>query len=132
MMPIFVWPPLIVGLLAALLGVGVILRRRASRARLAFAANQIIDAMADVVLVLDRNGTVCIANQGACRLSGKTERELVGRPVTALDHSFMNDEQWNTPLCDGVVWDQRAPFTSRPGAARILSISASCMRDQTQ
>ena len=50
----------------------------------ASAANEIINAMADALLVMDNEGFVRVANGAACRLFHQTEDELVGSHIRDL------------------------------------------------
>src|SRR5216117_259477 len=50
----------------------------------AYAARGIIEAMADALLVLDRDGMVRVVNPAACQLFGSSERQLLGQPIEAL------------------------------------------------
>src|SRR5438309_9110757 len=55
----------------------------------ALAAEQIIDTMADALLVLDHEGTVRAANQAAFQLFGYPKAEMVGIPIaTTLGNLF--------------------------------------------
>lgn len=60
----------------------------------AFAAPEIIFAMTEGLLVLDREGLVRIANPAFCRLSGQTEKNLLGSPVWKTVPDFFDQEKF--------------------------------------
>jgi len=118
----------------AVLGFVAITARTIRRYRLvnvtaAFAANEIIDAMADALVVFDTDRTVRVVNQGACRLFGKPESELVGRPVTAMDGELFTAEWLDRLMRAGSIRDDEITLVPGQGEAVTLSVTASVMRD---
>jgi PAS domain-containing protein len=73
----------------AVLGFIILTARAVWRFRLvditpAFAATEIINAMADALLVLDKEGTVRVANRAACQLFKRPENLLIGNRIQNL------------------------------------------------
>ena len=135
----YAWPPLIVGVMTAMLGIAVLVARVIWRYHLvditpAFAANQIIHTLADALVVLDREGVVRVVNQAACELFRRSTTELVGKPVTALSHTFLTQQQLETLFHGGTIRDHELALLANAdqGGIQILNVSASMMRDQTQ
>lgn len=96
----------------------------------AFAAAQIVDTMADGLLVLDRDGVIRVANAAACQLFGRAATaDLVGQPVTTMWNSFLSPARLDSLLQRGTLQDQETTLISRDGQEVILSLSASVMRD---
>src|SRR5262245_12816888 len=75
----------------AVLGFTILTARAVWRYRLvditpAFAATQIINAMADALLVLDNEGTVRVANRAACQLFKRLDKQLIGNSMQCMTH----------------------------------------------
>ncbi|HXG51620.1 MAG TPA: ATP-binding protein [candidate division Zixibacteria bacterium] len=87
-LPAFGVPLYPVGFLPVLASI-VLAARAVRRYRLidvtpAFAAEQVINAMADALLILDHEGIVRVANPAACRLFERQQNRLIGSPVGEL------------------------------------------------
>ncbi len=92
----------------------------------AFAANEIVETMADALLVFDREGVIRVANEAATEMLGSPKQELIGTPATTLDANWF----------DGALGGLAKPLQhaevrfSRPdGEERTALISISMMRD---
>ena len=96
-----------------------------------FAANHILAMMADALLVLDRQGVVRVANRAACDLLGKGEAALVGMSITTISGQFLTPQQTESFLCNGDIYTYEINLTTEQGETRVLSVSASWIRDQT-
>jgi PAS domain S-box-containing protein len=94
----------------------------------AFAAREIIDAMADAVLVLDRDGMVRVVNPAACHVFGSSERRLLGQPFDALTSAVSTTEGLGELIRSGSVRDREVSIAGADQAT-ILSVSSSVMRD---
>lgn len=121
----------------AVLGFTLITARAIWRYRLvditpAFAAKEIISAMADALLVLDRDGVVRVVNPAACQLLGKSEAELVGAPVTTVAGAIPDGQTLAARILNGAIGDQDVAVPLRRGGMAILSLSSFVMRDQTR
>jgi diguanylate cyclase (GGDEF)-like protein/PAS domain S-box-containing protein len=92
----------------------------------AFAANEIVETMADALLVLDREGVVRVANEAATEMLWSPKQELIGMPAAILDATWF----------DGALGGLAKPLQhaevkfSRPdGEERTALISVSMVRD---
>ncbi len=118
----------------AVLGFIAITARAIRRYRLvdvtaAFAANEIVNAMADALVVLDPEGTVRVINPVACRLFGKSESELVGRPVTVIDGALFTPGWLDRLTRAGNICDDEIILRAGPTGAVTLSVTATVMRE---
>jgi PAS domain S-box-containing protein len=96
-----------------------------------FAANHILAMMADALLVLDRQGVVRVVNRAACGLLGKGEADLVGVPITTISGQFFTPQQTESLLGNGDVYSYEISLATEQDDVRVLSVSASWMRDHT-
>lgn len=96
----------------------------------AFAATQILRTMADTLLVLDHEGVVRVANQAACHLFGRAEKELIGRPLWTLSVTLLPRERLERALRSGVIQRYEATHTTQDGEELVLDISVSAIPDQ--
>lgn len=94
----------------------------------AFAARELLDAMADAVLVLDREGTVRVVNPAACQLFGTTERQLLGQPVDALTRTISTTAGLGAMIRSGSIRDYEVSIATAEQPT-ILSVSSLLMRD---
>ncbi len=96
----------------------------------AFAAREIINAMADALLVLDNQGTVRVANRAACQLFRLPENALLGSriqhlaPIIAAP-KFILDRV----ILSGSVRDYEFPLIDQETSVATLSASSFVMRD---
>lgn len=96
------------------------------------AAKQIINTMVNPLLVLDREGSIRIVNTASCQLFGKPEEALVGHPVTAAHPAFLSPDDLHALLKQDRVHDYELMLPLTPQGTRVVSLSASVMRDQRQ
>jgi PAS domain S-box-containing protein len=96
-----------------------------------FAANHILTMMADALLVLDRQGVVRVVNRAACELLGKGEADLVGMPITTISGQFLTPQQTESLICNGDVYSYEISLATEQDDVRVLSVSASWIRDHT-
>jgi PAS domain S-box-containing protein len=96
-----------------------------------FAANHILTMMADALLVLDRQGVVRVANRAACELLGKREADLVGMPITTISGQFFTPQETESLVCNGDVYSYEISLATEQDDVRMLSVSASWIRDHT-
>lgn len=97
----------------------------------AFAANEIINAMADALLVLDHDGIVRVANRAACDLFEKTEKEIVGTPIRDLTSAISQPERGlDRLLVTGSLRNFESRMPNRGEAITVLSTSSYVMHDQ--
>ncbi|MCH8055351.1 MAG: GAF domain-containing protein [Deltaproteobacteria bacterium] len=98
----------------------------------AFAVKEIINAMTDALFVLDHDGVVRIVNQAACQLLGKTERELVGAPITTITSAISTPERLDTLMLGGSIRDYEISLPARQDGITTLSVSSFVICDQNQ
>ncbi|MBI2209570.1 MAG: GAF domain-containing protein [Deltaproteobacteria bacterium] len=121
----------------AVLGFALITARAIWRYRLvditpAFAAREIINVVADALLVLDRDGVVRVVNPAACQLLGKSEVELVGTPITTVAGAIPDGQALAARILNGAIGDQDVAVPLRRGGMTLLSLSSFVMRDQAR
>ncbi len=95
----------------------------------ALAAEQIISGIADALLVLDREGTVRVANHAASRLFGHSPAELIGRPVAATVGDLFGQDLIDAVAVAGLVREHEIHYRSRDGKALTLDITGCVTRD---
>ncbi|MBI3253015.1 MAG: PAS domain S-box protein [Candidatus Omnitrophica bacterium] len=95
-----------------------------------FAAKKIVDTMADVLVVLDAEGMIQVANPAAEKLFGLPAARLIGRPVSLMHENFLTKAQEEALAERGVVPDYSIVLGKAPNE-KILSVSAAAMRDDT-
>ena len=92
------------------------------------AAGQIINTMAEALLVLDREGVVRLVNGPASHRFGLTREELVGKPLADTLHDKLFLAQLDDLLASGgSLHDCELPYTQKNGDTRILSLKTSIM-----
>jgi two-component system, NarL family, sensor histidine kinase UhpB len=96
-----------------------------------FAANHILAMMADALLVLDCQGVVRVVNRAACELLGKGEADLVGMPITTISSQFFTPQQTESLISNGDVYNYEISLATEQDDVRVLSVSASWIRDHT-
>src|SRR5688500_518903 len=97
----------------------------------AFAAEEIVATMSDGLLVLDRNGTLRVANSAACEMFGYSREELIGRPIADTIGKQSLPPQLNMghlALLNNIQ-NFEMLYATPAGNNVTLSISASVMRD---
>jgi PAS domain S-box-containing protein len=95
----------------------------------ALAAEPIIQTMADALLVLDREGTVRVANQASFQLFGCSRTELVGRPISAALGDLFGQEKIEGLARSGVMREYETHYRTREGRSLTLDITGSVTRD---
>lgn len=63
-----------------------------------FAAKQIMDTMADALVVLDADGFIRLVNQASCEMLKKTEKELLGKSLFDVSPGFLKRENFQDLL----------------------------------
>jgi PAS domain S-box-containing protein len=94
----------------------------------AFAAREILDAMADAVLVLDRDGIVRVVNPAACQLLRSTERRLLGQSIEALTPTISTTAGLGPMIRSGSIRGHEISIATAEQVT-ILSVSSLLMRD---
>ena len=98
----------------------------------AFAAPQIIANIPSGLFVYDHDGVICIMNEMACQMFGKTEAELVGTSMQNLFGPFLQPEHIDAMLTQGSIPDSEALIPGPEGRSRICRFSSSVIRDVGQ
>jgi len=118
----------------AVLGFIILAARAVWRFRLvditpAFAATEIINAMADALLVLDNEGTVRVANRAACQLFKRPENLLLGNRIQNLTSTIAPPEFiLDRVILSGSVRDYEFPLIDQYTGRATLSVSSFAMR----
>lgn len=95
-----------------------------------FAAEQILKTMADALLVVDRDGTIRVANEAANQLLSDTGRiELEGQKVNLNGMDFFQKQNLARLLWTGGVQNHEIVYASKIHGNRTLDISTSVVRD---
>ena len=118
-----------------ILGLTVLMSRAVWRYRLleitpALAAEQIIDTMADGVLVLDHEGIVRVANQAAVHLFGYPKEALVGKPLGTMLGDRFGQEHINALAAMAVVQQHETLYHTEEGKTLTLDVTGSVARDR--
>jgi PAS domain S-box-containing protein len=95
----------------------------------AFAAKQILKTMADTLLVLDSEGVIRVANHAACRMFGKEEKELVGKPLWLISGNLLPKNRLQRVLRSGAIQRYQTLYSSQQ-AKLLLDISVSSVPNQ--
>jgi PAS domain S-box-containing protein len=91
------------------------------------AAEEIIQAMDDALLVMDNEGIVRVANHSACRIFSRAENELEGASIAVLAQVFDADAgPLARRIVDGTLRNHE--YTAHDGKADV-SLSSFIMRD---
>ena len=97
----------------------------------AFAAKQIIETMADLLLVFDRHETVRLVNQTASDLFGYAPQELIGHSLQEVDDLVFSGKL--APLVRArMVRNQELLCTTKSGTRRMLGMSVSVMHERNE
>lgn len=95
------------------------------------AAGEIINTMADGLIVFDLSGHILLANHAVERILGYPPSELVGRSVdllvTDFDATIRHSDRLQRVLEGGTARDQERRFLKRDGSVVDVSISASSL-----
>jgi PAS domain S-box-containing protein len=119
----------------AVLGFIILTARAVWRFRLveitpALAATEIINAMADALLVLDNEGTVRVANRAAGQLFRRPENRLIGNRIQSLTPIIAPPEFiLDRVILSGSIRDYEFPLIDQQTGRATLSVSSFAMRD---
>ena len=119
----------------AVLGFVILAARAVWRFRLveitpAFAAAEIINAMADALLVLDNEGTIRVANRAAGQLFKRPDNLLIGNRIQSLTPLIAPPEFiLDRVILSGSVRDYEFPLLDQQMGRATLSVSSFAMRD---
>jgi PAS domain S-box-containing protein len=119
----------------AVLGFVILTARAVWRFRLveitpAFAAAEIINAIADALLVLDNKGTVRVANRAAGQLFKRPENMLIGNRIQSLIPIIAPPEFiLDRVILSGSIRDYEFPLIDQQMGRATLSVSSFPMRD---
>lgn len=94
-----------------------------------FAANRILDTMEGLVVVVDLEGKISVANPSLCELLDYDERKLKGQKISII---FGEEKQDIFELTekDWVLHDEEMEWKRRDGTTVEISISASIITDK--
>jgi diguanylate cyclase (GGDEF)-like protein/PAS domain S-box-containing protein len=94
----------------------------------------IINSLIDSVIVVDRDGRICMLNTATCELLGYTEAELIGAPIAqVLDDDNLQIGQGVTGgelLAPGLRLHGERCYRTRDGDAVPVLLSASCIEGE--
>jgi diguanylate cyclase (GGDEF)-like protein/PAS domain S-box-containing protein len=110
----------------------VIWRYRFADLTPAFAATEIMATMPDALVVLDRGGAVGLVNKAAVQLFERPESSLVGMDIGGLIGKPIGSEILEKLLRGGSVRDYEFLFSKDESPAKVISLSASTIRDTTE
>jgi PAS domain S-box-containing protein len=97
----------------------------------AFAATEIINAMADALLVLDNEGIVRVANGAACQLFDKPDKQLPGRHIHTLTPAISDaDLELDRLILTGTLREFESTLPTTRGGIATVSTSSFAMRDE--
>jgi PAS domain S-box-containing protein len=115
----------------AVLMFGAVWRYRLLEITPALAAEQIIDTMADALLVLDQDGIVRVANQAASQLFGYAREEFVGKPVNAALGDLLGPDKTDALTGAGITREYETHHRTREDKILALGITGSVTRDRS-
>jgi signal transduction histidine kinase len=96
----------------------------------AFAASEIINAMADVLLVLDNEGIVRVANGAACQLFDTADKQLAGRHIHTLTPTLADaDLALDRLILAGRLREFESNLPATRGGITTVSTSSFAMCD---
>lgn len=94
-----------------------------------FAADQILQTMADAVLVIDQDGMIRIANHAAGALFRMAESDLVGRLLTSLDGPLAEKISLAKWVPAGSIQRAEVALSRSVNDGSTLELSASVIKD---
>jgi PAS domain S-box-containing protein len=98
----------------------------------AFAATEIIQAMADALLVLDSEGIVRVVNRAACALFNRTAEDLLGSRIENLTKLLAPSEAGlDRLIMGGSLRDLETDLLIPRAGITTVSTSASAIRDES-
>ena len=95
----------------------------------AFAAGQIVETMADPLLVCDSDGCIRVLNAAAAEVFGYEEEELQGEAIEILSAGEMEDAEFRRLLVRGNIRDREMVFRTAGGEQIDISVSCGRLRD---
>jgi diguanylate cyclase (GGDEF)-like protein/PAS domain S-box-containing protein len=98
-----------------------------------FAAAEIVETMADALIVCDAEGHIRVVNHAVATMLGYDPDELVGRSIEVLvdpDATLASSEKIHQALKRGTLRDQERVFRTREGKLVEVSLSISQLRDR--
>lgn len=98
-----------------------------------FAATEIVETMADALIVCDSEGQIRVVNHAVASTFGYQPSELVGRSIEMLvdpDATLANTEKLHQALKRGTLRDQERVFLTKDGKAVEVSLSISQLKDR--
>ena len=96
-----------------------------------FAANEIIDAMDDALLVLDSSGIVRVSNKAALRMFSRPAVPLNGTDVRALAKLLApGDGELSQRLLKGSLREYECTLNAQPDRSTLLSVSSFTIGEQ--
>ena len=99
----------------------------------AFAAEEIINAMADALLVLDNDGIVRVANRAARQIFDRPESQLIGAPIQSLTPLLGPPElELDRLVLSGSLRDKESVLPVPRAEITAVSASSFAMRDPEQ
>lgn len=122
------FPPGFVAVLAFFsFSAGAIRRHRLTRITPATAAREILETMADALVVIDEDLRIRVTNQAVTTLFGYSWLDLAGKSIESLQ-SPDTDRLIREVLARGTVRDEECVFRAKNGDLLEVSISASPLR----
>lgn len=97
----------------------------------AVAAEQIIQTMADALLVSDHEGTIRVANLAASRLFGRRTVEFLGQSVTSVLGEHITPQKLSLLAHTGTAREHEIRFSNTQGKVLILDVEASVTQDRS-
>jgi diguanylate cyclase (GGDEF)-like protein/PAS domain S-box-containing protein len=95
----------------------------------AFAANEIVETMADGLLVLDRDGVIRTVNSAAAALLGASRESLLGLSAVELDSTWFNGALHGL-LAPEALHSSEITYQRLGGKVRTALVSTSAVRDK--
>lgn len=97
----------------------------------AFAAERIITTLANALVVVDREGIVRVVNEAACRLFGRSEAELGGRPLAAVAPGILGKDPIEAlAQTTGAVQRYETTLSGPAAKSTTLDVCASAIPDR--
>ena len=97
-----------------------------------FAAHEILETMADAVIVCDREGRIRVVNHAVKRLLGFDEKELLGKTIETLvdpETTLASSDRLRRVLERGTLRDQERTFRTKHQGPIEVSISLAYLKD---
>lgn len=122
--------PAAVPLMVVLMG-RTLRRHHLSELTPAYAADQILQALHDPVVVVDRAGAIRVMNAAVADVLGYSEAELEGAPFESLlDDEAADEAPWDTALEDEEVRSRAIVLEDRSGEPVLARMSTAAIRNR--